>query len=116
MTVTITGLAALKLINGRLLGNVKRTGDYLLGKLKTLQCSFPGIIGDVRGAGLMVAMELKKSGKGIDGKKLVLECLKRGLMINCTQGNIIRFMPPLIVNRKDVDKAISVVEAVLEKG
>jgi acetylornithine/N-succinyldiaminopimelate aminotransferase len=88
----------------KMLKNARVVGSYLVGRFKELQRQF-SIIRDVRGLGLMIGVELSIEGKGIFD-----ECFKNGLIINCTQGNILRIMPALNVSRKDVDKALVILE------
>ena len=95
----------LALIDKKMLNNVNSVGNYFTGKLKTLKSKY-GIIREVRGMGLMTATELK-----IKGADIVKTCQEKGLLINCTQDTVLRFLPPLIINRKDVDKAISILDS-----
>jgi len=94
----------------RLLDNTRTMGKYLKSKLETLAKDF-SIITEIRGMGLMLGVELS-----IDGTKIFEECFKRGLLINCTQGNVLRIMPPLIVKKDDVDKAIGILKEALKVG
>jgi len=64
----------------------------------------------VRGKGLILAIELS-----MPGAPYVLKCMDRGLLINCTNGNVLRFVPPLILSIPDVDKAMEILEIVLEE-
>ena len=91
-----------------LMDNAAAVGNYLLDQLKTLQQKYPTLITDVRGKGLMVGMELTKPGRDI-----VNDCLTKGLIINCTAGNVLRFVPPLIITNKDVDTLITILNEVL---
>ncbi|MCA9406003.1 MAG: aminotransferase class III-fold pyridoxal phosphate-dependent enzyme, partial [Candidatus Omnitrophica bacterium] len=79
-------------------------GTYFLGELQKLQKKFDCIT-NVRGLGLMIGIELN-----IPGKDIFDVCFKNGLIINCTQGNILRFMPALNVTRKQADKALHILE------
>ncbi|MDD5687740.1 MAG: aspartate aminotransferase family protein [Elusimicrobia bacterium] len=102
-------IEVLKIVsNKKLLKNIKEVGEYFILKLKGLQNKHSSIIKDVRGIGLMIGIELKIEGKGI-----VSKCLEKGLLINCTQDKILRFLPPLIINRKDVDTVIDILDDVL---
>lgn len=92
-----------------LIENCRRLGDYFMKKLQKLKNDFPSAIIDVRGLGLMLGMELTKAGGPI-----VEACLKRGILINCTSGNVLRFTPPLIVVEKDIDYLIDVLDDVME--
>ena len=58
----------------------------------------------------MIGIELT-----IEGKSIVEECFQQGLIINCTQGNILRIMPALNVTKRQVDKAINILDKVIEK-
>ncbi len=46
----------------------------------------------------MLAMKIK-----VDGDKIVKACMDKGFLINCIQGNILRFIPPLIIGKKEID-------------
>lgn len=84
--------------DGFLLDHCRRTGIYFLGQLKLLMAKHPNIIKDVRGSGLLIGLELS-----IDGNQIVKECLERGLLINCTAGNVLRFTPPIIIKPEEID-------------
>ena len=71
-------------------------GEYLRKELKILQKECPGVIADIRGMGLLVGMELTR-----DGSSIVKACMEKGLLLNCTAGNVLRFTPPLIVHGRD---------------
>lgn len=86
---------------------VKEVGRYFLMRLKELK--FP-VIKDIRGIGLMLAVELEKP-----GAEVVLDCMRQGVLINCTQQNVLRFIPPLIVTKKEIDLVIKVLSNSLEK-
>ncbi|MBF0620055.1 MAG: aspartate aminotransferase family protein [Candidatus Omnitrophica bacterium] len=94
----------------KMLKNARSMGAYLMDALHALKARFPAIV-EVRGLGLMVGVELS-----IDGKPVFDECLKNGLIINCTQGKILRIMPALNVTRKQVDRAIAIIEKAIEKS
>ncbi|MFH0807419.1 MAG: aminotransferase class III-fold pyridoxal phosphate-dependent enzyme, partial [Elusimicrobiota bacterium] len=103
-------IETLNLISGKkVLDNVVKTGDYFYKKLTGLKNKYPGIIKEARGAGLMLGIELvADSGAGI-----VEKCLKKGLIINCTQSKILRFLPPFTITKKDVDSAIRILSECL---
>jgi acetylornithine/N-succinyldiaminopimelate aminotransferase len=103
-------LGAFKAITAeKMLRNTKTMGRYLMDKLMDLRLKYP-VIKDVRGMGLMIGIELD-----IEGAPVVSECLQKGLIINCTQGKIIRFMPALNVTKKQADKALHILEQVLKE-
>ncbi|MDR2709547.1 MAG: aspartate aminotransferase family protein [Elusimicrobiota bacterium] len=90
-----------------LAGNAKEVGDYLVNKLLQLRGEFP-FIKEVRGKGLLLGMQLDKY-----GSEIVKKALEKGLIINCTAGNVLRFMPPLIVKKEDVDEMIKIFKEAL---
>jgi predicted acetylornithine/succinylornithine family transaminase len=96
--------------DGFLLDNCRRAGKYLFEKLEKLKKDFPSIVIEVRGRGLLIGMELTKTGESI-----VEACAKRGILINCTCGNVLRFMPPLIVVEKEIDYLIDALEDIFER-
>jgi len=84
-----------------------RMGQYAREKLQQLkQKHF--IIDHVRGTGLMIGIQLTEP-----GKEIVDKCLEKGLRINCTNNTILRFMPPMIVSRSQIDDAIGIIDGVL---
>ncbi len=89
----------------KMLKNCCLMGAYMRDRLNQMRASY-GVIKEVRGLGLMIGVELSIEGKGIFD-----ECFANGLIINCTQGNVLRIMPALNVKRKEVDKALQVLEA-----
>ena len=90
----------------KLLDNAKEAGRYLHQKLALLKKNY-SFIKNVKGLGLMAALELKFSSYPI-----FLECLKKGLIINSTHENILRIMPSLPVAKSEIDKGISILEKV----
>lgn len=84
------------------LENVKAVGEYFTSKLLELKEKFP-FIREVRGKGLMLGMELENT---ISGKKVVLDMLHKGFIINCTGNNTLRFVPPLIIEKEDIDALV----------
>lgn len=84
------------------LENVKAVGEYFTSKLLELKEKFP-FIREVRGKGLMLGMELENT---ISGKKVVLDMLYKGFIINCTGNNTLRFVPPLIIEKEDIDALV----------
>ncbi len=93
----------------KLLANANKMGEYLLEKLRELQ-KIHGFIKDVRGLGLMCGLELDR-----DGKPVVEGCLKQGLLINCTHTSVLRIMPALGVGKKEIDKAMAILDKVLKE-
>ena len=93
-----------------LLDNVNEVGAYLRQKLEGFQKKYPSLVTEVRGMGLILGMQLTKPGRDI-----VNECLKYGAIINCTAGDVLRFVPPLIITKANVDELCAVLDKVLPK-
>ena len=90
-----------------LLKNSIDMGTYLLIKLVELMDNHE-VIKEVRGAGLLVGMELNK-----DGGEYVDLMREKGFLINCTAGNVLRFAPPLIVSKEEIDLLVNALDEVL---
>jgi acetylornithine/succinyldiaminopimelate/putrescine aminotransferase len=104
---TAAGVAALTaILEEGMLENCQRVGDYLLKRLEAIKRKFP-FIQEVRGKGLILGMELK-----MDGGSIVKEMMESGILINCTMGNVLRFLPPLIVKKEEVDQVVAALEEV----
>lgn len=101
--------AVLQLLEDGLVANAADIGKYFMARLQSLVGDFPLIQG-VRGLGLIIGMPLDRP-----GAKLVELCQQRGLLINCTEGNVIRFIPPLIISRADVDEAVGILTEALNE-
>ena len=99
-----------EIINQKLLQNVRQVGDYLQAELNVLKIKYPNIIQDVRGLGLMLGVECNSL-----TYEIISECHKNRLLLINAGYNVIRFIPPLIISKYDVDKAISIFEKVLIK-
>jgi acetylornithine aminotransferase len=91
------------------LAGVRSTGAYLVERLEGLRPR-NSVIREVRGRGLMVGVELSEP-----GQRFVEECLARGLIINCTHENVLRFVPPLIAGRREVDRCVEILDGVLPR-
>jgi predicted acetylornithine/succinylornithine family transaminase len=98
------------IVDDKLAENAQRMGKYLMQKLLSLKEKF-SMIKDVRGRGLVIGVEL-----GIEGKELVNQAIKSGLILNCIGTNVIRFVPPLIINESHVDEAMAIFEKVLSEN
>ena len=93
-----------------ILGHVDKVGAYFREKLEGFRKKYPALIKEVRGMGLILGMELSIEGRGI-----VNECLEHGAIINCTAGNVLRFVPPLIVKEAHIDELCAILEPILAK-
>ena len=99
--------------------NAEERGKQLREALTELQKDFPAI-GDVRGQGLMTAVEFSKDGKpDTDTAKAVIKesVSKKMLLLPCgTYGNVVRWIPPLIVTAEQIDKGVEIFRKVLERA
>jgi acetylornithine/N-succinyldiaminopimelate aminotransferase len=95
---------------GNLLENAIKVGRYAKDKLEQLKQKHI-IIDHIRSIGLMIGVQLTSS-----GTEIVNKCLKKGLRINCTQGTVLRFMPPMIVTQSQIDQAIDILDTVLTES
>jgi len=89
------------------LARVSEVGGYLRRRLEELKQEFP-VIRTVRGEGLMVAAEL-----GAPCKAVVRQALEAGVLLNCTQEKVLRFLPPLVVERQHVEELLRVLKPIL---
>jgi len=89
-----------------LLANVDVMGKYIVEKLDGMK-----YVAGTKGMGLMIGVKLDME----DASVVADECMKEGLLINCTQKNILRIMPPLTVTKEDVDIAMEKLKTVLER-
>ncbi len=89
------------------LEHVREVGAYFRAQLEELRDEF-AVIQEVRGDGLMLAAELS-----VPGKDVVRQALEAGVIFNCTQEKVLRFLPPLIIERRHVDEFINVLRPIL---
>ena len=92
------------------LQHVRTVGAYFKTGLEKLQQKYPQLIRDVRGQGLILGAELT-----IPGRDIVNAALAQGVIINCTVGKVLRFIPPLIITEEQVDEVLKVLDEVLSK-
>ncbi len=114
-----SAIATIKVIQDEgLLQNSTERGEQLRGRLKELQAKYP-VIGDVRGLGLMDAVEFTKDGQPDKEttKAVVAAALENGLiLITCGMfDNVIRWIPPLIVTKDQIDQGVDIFEKALQK-
>ena len=106
--MTAVGLAVVNEVSKpQFLEQVRENGEYLMGRLRAMSKAMS--LGEVRGQGLLVALEL---GKPI-GSQVVDEALKRGLLINSPRPASLRFMPALTVARAEIDAMLAILSDVL---
>ena len=97
----------------KFLSHVEQVGKYFKDKLIDLQKKYPEQISEVRGEGLILGLQLGKSKKS--GVEIVNAAMKRGAIINCTVGTVLRFIPPLIITKENVDEVIKILDEVFSE-
>jgi acetylornithine aminotransferase len=106
--VTAASLCVLKTLEQEnIIGHCAEVGLYFKERLQALKHRHDSVV-DIRGLGLLLGMELNK-----DGLPLVEACLNKGFVINCVQGNTLRFVPPLIVQKAEIDRLIQCLDEIL---
>ena len=91
-----------------LVDKVAEKGEYFKNELRKLQEKYPDKVTDVRGCGLMLGMEVAD-----EGKPIVESCLANNVIVNCTAGNVIRIVPPLIISREEIDIVVAALDKAL---
>jgi len=105
--ITAAALRVLQIISQpAFLQKVRESGSYLQQCLKELQARH-SVMKEIRGRGLIVGVELT-----LPGQKLVEACLQKGLIINCTHDTVLRFVPPLIVEKQQIDRCVEILDGV----
>ena len=105
------GIAVIEAIEeNNLLHNATELGEHARDRLLQLKDKH-SIIDSVRGIGLMIGVQLTRP-----GKEIVDKCLQKGLRINCTNETVLRFMPPMIVTKDQIDQAIDILDAALTES
>jgi 4-aminobutyrate aminotransferase len=113
-------LATLDIVEDGAMANAADVGQYFIAKLRDLQASHPEI-GDVRGKGLFLAIELVNDRQAKEPAAdfcdaVVRRAFQNGLLLLSCGVSTIRFMPPLIVSRADVDEALTIVDVSLNEA
>ena len=102
--------AAIKvLVEEGMIENAARMGEYLLARLREFRSN---IVKEIRGRGLMVAVELLEHAGG--ARRVCEELARRGILCKETHGHTVRIMPPLIITREQLDDALVEFKAALE--
>jgi acetylornithine aminotransferase len=107
--ITAAALETLKVFEDEdIVKKCRQQGEYFKQRLLWLKQRHE-VVEDVRGMGLLLGMKIKK-----DGRSIVNLCMKKGFLINCIQENILRFIPPLIIGRDEIDALVACLDDVLE--
>ncbi len=99
------------ILDNRIWENVEYVGNYTITELNQLKKEYPHIIKDVRGKGLLIAVELvdKDITASINSK-----CLNNGLILNVIQGNIIRIFPALCISKEEMEEGLKIFKKALD--
>jgi acetylornithine/N-succinyldiaminopimelate aminotransferase len=109
--VTAAALGVVKTMEAEnIVAHSAHIGSYFKKKLQLLQKKHP-VIEDIRGLGLLIGMELK-----IKGDVVVTACLEKGFLVNCIQESVLRFAPPLIVQKTDIDALVDCLDQIFKEG
>ena len=113
-------LATLELVEREYAANAAAVGEYFIGRLRELQQRFP-CIGDVRGKGLMIGMELVTDRSSRAPAKKVCDAVltrafHHGLLLLSCGASTVRFIPPLMIDRSHVDEALTLLEPALKEA
>lgn len=108
--VCSAALKVLELISSeKFLARIRSTGDFFYNRLNMLKEKYD-FIAEVRGLGLMLGMELTHS-----AREYVKAALQEGLIINCVQENVLRFVPPLIITEKEAEEAVRILDLLFSR-
>jgi acetylornithine/LysW-gamma-L-lysine aminotransferase len=95
------------LVKEKLVSKAANLGAYFKAKLEELQAKYK-IVKEVRGLGLMLGMELR-----YDVRNIILKAMERGVLVLDAGRNVLRFLPPLVIEKEQIDKTISVLGEVI---
>ena len=109
MATTAAQVVVGELCGNNLLQHVQEIGNYLKEKLECLKKRKNEVV-DVRGMGLMIGIELS-----IPARYVINQCIEEGLLVIGAGENVIRFLPPLIIEKQHVDEAVTLLEKVIEQ-
>ena len=106
--VCAAGCAAIDvLVNDKLVESAETVGAYFKARLEELQAKY-NIVKEVRGLGLMLGMEFR-----YDVRNIILKTMDGGVLILDAGRNVLRFLPPLVIKKEHIDKAIAVLDEVI---
>jgi acetylornithine/LysW-gamma-L-lysine aminotransferase len=95
------------LVEDKLVGRAASVGGYFKAKLEELQAKYKNVK-EVRGLGLMLGMELR-----YDVRNIIINSMDKGVLILNAGRNVLRFLPPLVIEKEQIDKTISVLDEVI---
>jgi predicted acetylornithine/succinylornithine family transaminase len=106
------GIVVLNELKNGVMENAQITGAYLKQELLNLKNEFPGLIKDVRGLGLMLGVEL---GNGF-AKTILQKFTDRKILVNVTNENVLRLIPPLVITKEQINTFISTLKSILAQN
>ena len=107
--MTAAALKVLKIFDEeKIIENCKEMGSYLKQELMRLKDKYD-FIEDVRGMGLLLGIKMK-----FKAAHIVQDCMKKGFLINCIQDKILRFVPPLIISKKEINSLINCLDEIFD--
>jgi acetylornithine/LysW-gamma-L-lysine aminotransferase len=95
------------LVKDKLAERAERIGGYFKAKLEELQAKY-NIVKEVRGLGLMLGMEFR-----YDVRNIILKTMEKGVLVLDAGRNVVRFLPPLVIEKEQIDKAVAVLDEVI---
>jgi acetylornithine/LysW-gamma-L-lysine aminotransferase len=106
--VCAAGCAAIDvLVKDKLTERAEKIGGYFKSKLEELQAKY-NIVKEVRGLGLMLGMEFR-----YDVRNIILKTVEKGVLVLNAGRNVLRFLPPLVIEKEQIDKTILVLDEVI---
>ena len=100
------------MLDNKIWENVEYVGESSISELKELKKEYPNIIKDVRGKGLLIAVELANDNTAAT---INSKCLDDGLILNVTQGNIIRMFPALNISKEEMEEGLNIFKNALDE-
>jgi len=103
-----SAIEVLNLIDKKMLNNITQLSEYTVYKLNELKCKYKSIK-EIRAVGLIFGMELDR-----EVKDIIDLCLREGLVIGSAGKKVLRFLPPFVITKRDVDYAIKILDKVFK--
>jgi acetylornithine aminotransferase len=106
--VSAAALEVCRVLEGEgVLDHCRRVSAHFRARLEWLK-SRHAVVAEVRGLGLLLGIRLS-----VDGEPFVLKCMEKGFLINCVQGTILRFVPPLVITAEEIDALMACLDELL---
>ncbi|KAJ3196140.1 acetylornithine aminotransferase [Irineochytrium annulatum] len=105
LVTRVGGVVVRKILEPAFLDGVRDTGAYFAGELEALAKQYPTLLGEVRGRGLLLGVQMQE---GVSTSRFVDLCRLRGVLVITAANNTIRVVPPLVISKADINKAVGV--------